>query len=330
MSTAPTAPPALAPSRAKRRPAFGGWLRRQFVQPEPVFAAVEVRSDSLGVLRLSREGGALTVAAATSVKLPEGCLKLSMTEPNLEAPEVFRERLRSALERAGVGPGRAALVLPDPLVRLTLLPPGEALPRGRAQRDELLRFKLRKSVPFEIREAHVACLQDRAGVGGTVVGAIFTPVLQGYEEVCRSLGLEPGLVQVSALALLSAAPEADDRDWLLVNWERGYVTLALVRRGWPMLVRTLTGASTLDPGEVSREVATTLLYHRERLGGTALGRVLLRSGAHPAAEVMGSLAETLGFPPTLYDAWGQLQHGELGPAGQALAGAAACLLGDRP
>ena len=330
MSTAPAARPLPAPARAKRGPALGGWFRRQFVQPEPVLAAVEVRSDSLGVLRLGREGGALTVAAATSVELPEGCLKLSMTEPNLEAPEVFRQRLRSALERAGVGPGRVALVLPDPLVRLTLLPPGEALPRGRDQRDELLRFRLRKSVPFEVREAQVACLQDRTGTGGTVVAAIFGPVLHGYEDLFRSLGLEPGLVQVSALALLSAAPETDGQDWLLINWEPGYVTLALVRRGWPLLVRTLTGASTLDPREVSREVATTLLYHRERLGGSALGQVLLRSGAHPAAEVVASLAEPLGFPPTLYDAWGRLRHGELGPAGQALAGAAACLLGDRP
>ncbi|HLA78200.1 MAG TPA: hypothetical protein VJU18_11525 [Vicinamibacteria bacterium] len=328
MSTVPVAPPASAAAPARRRPALGGWLRRQFVQPEPVFSAIEVRADSLGVLRLTRGAGAPTVAAATSVELPAGCLRLSMTEPNLEAPQVFRERLASALERAGVGPGRVALVLPDPLVRLTLLPPGEELPRGRAQRDELLRFKLRKSVPFEIREAHLACLPDRAGTGGTVVAAIFRPVLGGYEDLCRSLGLEPGLVQVSALALLSAASETDDQDWLLVNWEPGYLTLALVRRGWPVLVRTLTGASTLDPAEVSREVATTLLYHRERLGGAALGRVLLRSGVHPVAEVTPILAETLGFAPTPYDAWGRIEHGELGPAGHALAGAAACLLGD--
>ncbi len=328
MSTVPATAPGSGSAPLRRRSGLLGWLRRQFLQPEPVLTALEVRADSLGVLRLARERGALTVAAAASVDLPAGCLKLSMTEPNLEAPEVFRERLRSVLERAGVGPSQVALVLPDPLVRLTLLPPTDELPRGRAQRDELLRFKLRKSVPFEIRDAQLACLQDKAGTGGTVVGAVSRPVLSGYEEVCRSLGLEPGLVQVSALALLAAAGESDGSDWLLLNWEPGYLTLVLVRRGWPMLLRTLTGASTVDPAEVSREVATTLLYHRERLGGSALGRVLLRSGARPAAEVAPILAGTLGFPPTAYDAWGRLKHGELGPAAQALAGAAACLLGD--
>ena len=78
-------------------------------------AAVEVRARSLGVVRLARDGRRVSLAAAASLDLPPGAVRLSMTQPNLADPRAFQETLRSVLERAGaLHVGRVALVLPDP------------------------------------------------------------------------------------------------------------------------------------------------------------------------------------------------------------------------
>jgi hypothetical protein len=115
-----------------------------------------------------------------------------------------------------------------------------------------------------------------------MVGAIHRPVLEGYEAACRAVGLHPGLVEISGLALLTAAFAARPAaDRLLVNWDEGYVSLILARGEWPILVRTLTSEAASSADDIAREVGNTVLYYRERLAGPGLADVLVRSAAFP-------------------------------------------------
>ncbi len=322
MTTAPA--PAIA-SRGQR------WIRRQLLDAERPLVAVEVRARAVGAVRLTREGRRLVLGAAASLDLPEGTLRLSMTEANIVDRAAFRDVLRAALEKAGaLTATRVALVLPDPVARVALLAGSDVPGKGRAA-EELIRFKLRKSLPFDVRETRLAFAASGPRAGDTVlVAAVFRPVLEAYEEACRDLGLHPGLVELSGLALLNAAFGAlPPADRLLVNWDHGYVTLLLARGEWPLLVRTLTGPPADEPREVAREVTNTLLYYRERLDGTRLERVLLRSAALPTSQAAGILEESLGVRPETVEPWQALRAPDLGPVGQALAGAAACLLGGR-
>jgi hypothetical protein len=151
-------------------------------------------------------------------------------------------------------------------------------------------------------------------------------IVDGYEEVCRSLGLEPGLVELSGLALCrSAFGAGSSGDRLLVNWDEGYATLVLVREGWPVLARTLTGPIVSASAEVAREAAQTLVYARERLASTGLVQVVVRSAVLPAEEAAAVLEAPLGILPETISPWRALGSADPGPAAQALAGAAACL-----
>ena len=140
----------------------------------------------------------------------------------------------------------------------------------------------------------------------------------------------PGVVELSGLALLNAAfgsrPPADR---LLVNWDDGYVTLLLARGEWPLLVRTLVGEAAASPDEVAREVGNTLIYYRERLGGTALAQAVVRSALLPADQALSLLEGPLEMKPELLEPWPAVRAGEMGRAGQTLAGAAACVVGSR-
>jgi type IV pilus assembly protein PilM len=304
-----------------------GWMRRQFLEPDRPTVAVEVRVSSVGVLRVRREKGRLVVGAAAVLELPQGTLSLSLTQPNIVDGERFRQAVHGALERAGIlGGARVALVLPDTAARVTLVPVVEVPTRKASEVDELLRFRLRKSIPFEVREARLAyATAGKAPADTMVVATAFGPVVAQYEDVCRSLDLEPGLVEIAGLTLARAAFHARaSGDGLLVNWDDGYVTLVLARNGWPILVRTLSGAAASSPGDVVREVSSTLIYYRERLGGSGIATAFVRSAVFPAEDAVNALAPVVGFAPAVLDAWAPF-GGAPAEVSQALAGAAAAL-----
>jgi hypothetical protein len=307
------------------------YLEQRFVEPERPGVAIEVRARSVGVVRVVRHGAETVLGAAALVELPAGVLNLSMTETNVKDAATFTRTLESALAKAGAaGATRVALVLPDPVARVALFPSAEIAAKKRTQVEELIRFKARKSVPFDIREATLAYLAGTAaGSDQTLVAAIARPVLEGYEAACRAVKLEPGLVELAGPALVAAAFEGlPVADRLLVNWDEGYLSLVLARGTWPLLVRTIAGEPAASPTEVAREVSNTVLYYRERLGGRGLAATVLRSAFLPAAEAASLLAGPLGETPAILDGLIGLKGAEPGGvASHVLAGAIASARG---
>jgi type IV pilus assembly protein PilM len=303
-------------------------LRARFLAAPHPEVAIEVRARSLGLVRLGREGQRTALAAAVLTPLPPGTLTISLTQPNVTDAAAFGTALRGLVERAGVARGTGvALVLPDPLARIALAPAAEVKPGRRAGAEEMVRFRLRKSLPFDVREARVGQVV-LPGVPGrepvAMVAAILGSVLDGYEEALREVGLEPGFVELSGLALLRAASDGA-ADQLLLNWEEGYLSLVLSVGGQPALVRTLGAEAATRPEDALREIASTMLYYREKLGGTGLARALLRSAALPPAEAAALLAPALGIEPRVFE-WSALPGVDRAALGQPLAGAAACVL----
>jgi hypothetical protein len=328
------APAPVRPARARsalelRAASSLAWLRRTFVQPETPLVAVEVHATSVGIVRARKERRGLSLAAATRVDLAADVLQLSMTQPNLLDPERFALALRGALERAGIlGGARVALVLPDLLARVNVLSATEVVARKRAELDEVVRFKLRKSVPFEIREARLAYTSTGSRAEDRmVVAAAFAPVVAAYEDACVSVGLEPGVVELAGLVLARAAFAGTQGDRLLVNWDEGYLTVLVLRDGWPLLVRTLPGEVAGTLASVVREVHNTVTYHRERLGGAALLEAALRSAVVPADEMRAALEPVLAVPTRVVDPWAALGGASMPDVAQSLAAAAACVGG---
>lgn len=294
-------------------------LQRRLFEPDYPLLAVEVRPRGLGVVRVQRQRGHLELGAAVMQELPEGCLALSLSEPNLAAPEAFQAALRAALERAGAaGAARACLVLPDPCARVALVAADDLPGKRAAEVAELVRFRLRKSLPFDVRDAHLAYHRPGAAeaAGGSLpVLAVARPVIEQYEAALLAVGLHAGLVELCGLVCLAAALHGRpaDEDRVVVNWDDGYVSLLVTRAGRLAVVRTL--ALPADPAagaaDVQREVFNTLLYYRERLGGPGLAGATLRSAAVPADEAAALLAETLELVPEPLDPWTLVA----GPAG---------------
>jgi hypothetical protein len=302
------------------------WLQTRFREPEPALVAVEVRSRAVGVVRVAREGNRSRVAAAASLELPAGALAPSVAQANVKDPAALQAVLRAALERTGVlGGARVALVVPDPAVRVALLPASELPPGKPSEVEEVVRFKLRKTLPFEVKDAAVSVGRGPGASSPAVVAVMPHAVLREYEVACESLALHPGLVVPSGLALASAVgPGLGGGDHVLLNWDHAAASIVVLRDGWPLLVRTFVGEGAVQPDAVARELASTGVYFTERLGGAAFQSLTVRA-AHPDGLAGLDALRMAGLPPVrLADPWAAL-GGAVDALAQPLAGAAAVL-----
>lgn len=306
------------------------WLARTLVEPPLPLVAVEVRSRAVACVRLGRDGTRLALAAAAAVELAPGVVEPSLGKPNVLDPDGLRSALRAALERAGaLSGGAVSLVVPDPAVRLTLVP-SEGLRGLRSRRgevEETVRFRLHKALPaeFDVRSARLAW--RAAGPDELLVAVASDEVVRSYEEALGALGFHPGLVEPAGLALasLGAGKGADDAaERLLVNWDHGYVSFQVFRGARPILLRTLPREDGAEA--VARHAAQTLRFHREQLGGRGFDEVALRAAAVAPAEASEAIAGATGVFPRLVRPWAALGDAEDGEAAQAVAGAAACVL----
>jgi hypothetical protein len=302
----------------------GRWLRRVLLEPEYPAVAVEVRPGAVAAVRITREGGRPALGAAGVVALAPGTLEVSLTKPNVCDRAAFEGALAGVLERTGAqGGGPVSLVLPDSAVRLALVP-SDGLRGLRKDAEDVVRFRLHKALPFDVRAARVAW--EPGGGEQTMVAVALEAVVREYEEALEALGFHPGLVEVSGLAVASrvAGDDPAEGDRLLVNWDEGYVSFLLLRGKEPLMVRTLPGESEVRA--VARQAASTVQFYRDRLGGGALGDAVVRSAERPIEEALEALAPALGLRPRPVAPWAALGTDGADPAGHALAGAAASAL----
>lgn len=284
--------------------ALGRALRRGLLEPDYPLLAVEVRPQAVAVALLAHERGGLALRAAASQDLPAGCLQPGLAQDNVLQPQAFQAALAAALERAGARDAkRCCLVLPDPAGRLALLPADELRGKRAAEVEQLARFRLRKALPFDVREARLAI--GPRGAGAQVPAALMRQsVLEQYERLLADAGLAAGLVELAGWVCLAAAARGrPSGDRLVVNWDAGYVTLAVSRGGQPLVARTLSDAAVEDLEAVQREVHATSLYYRDRLGGPGLSGVTVRCPALPAGEAEALLGGWLSLPVEALDPW---------------------------
>ncbi|MGC9159615.1 MAG: hypothetical protein ACP5FH_11560 [Terracidiphilus sp.] len=219
-----------------------------------------------GVLAAVSAGPGQAPASAYE-PLPQGSLVPGIAETNLRAPEAVANAIRAALGQLAPRSRALTLILPDNVVRVFLLD-FDSLPARAAEAVPILRFRLRKMVPFDV---------ERAGVGYQILvegkteckalaAVIPAPVLEEYENLVRQAGYEPGAVLSSSLAALAAI---DSTDPVLVASLSAQTLTTLIAQGQNLLLyRTLELPG--DRGrwieELRRGVRMAAAYYEDRLG----------------------------------------------------------------
>jgi len=189
--------------------------------------AMEISSDRVAVARWGRSGA----PDAFAVELfPPGAVVPSAVETNLVNLGAAKNAVAKACERLRTKGEDAALILPDPVIRV-FVQHFEDFPRSSEEAIPLLRWKLKKSVPFEADETIISYFrQAPRDAGVDIVTALARlRIIKEYESLAEGVGLQPGVVLSSTLAALSILD--GNRPVLLARISGSALTTAIVRSG---------------------------------------------------------------------------------------------------
>jgi type IV pilus assembly protein PilM len=143
---------------------------------------------------------------ANFVPFDPGVLLVSPAHDNIHQPEKVQEVIGAIAPPNGHRKRRAALILPDYCARIAVLD-FDNFPADPAEQLALLRFRMRKSVPFDVDSSIVSYVaqprkKDKEKI--EVLTAFMSAEIVGrYEAPFRALGFQPGLVTTSSLAALN-------------------------------------------------------------------------------------------------------------------------------
>ncbi len=145
--------------------------------------------------------------SASFASLEAGALVASPVHDNFQQPATVQERIRSILPENGYRKRRAALILPDYCARVTVLD-FDSFPDAPEERLALVRFRLKKSVPFDVDSAVVSFIVQTSrhtshGKVEVLAAIIADEIVTRYEGPFRALGFHPGFVTTSSLAALN-------------------------------------------------------------------------------------------------------------------------------
>ncbi|MGO9519117.1 MAG: hypothetical protein ACLPND_18955 [Candidatus Korobacteraceae bacterium] len=249
--------------------------------------ACEITAERVVAARAGEGGKALEAAAAQ--KLAEGALTPGLTQANVAAREAVVAALRDSLSAVAGRSGDLCLVIPDAATRIMLLD-FETLPDKPQEADAVVRFRLKKSLPFDVDQSSVSF--DRQGTSNPIrVVAAVTPraVLEEYESLVREAGYNPGAVLPSMIAALGAVDGS--RPTMVIKVERGATTFAIVDQNQLLLYRALDNSGATVTGEsLVDDVNTSLVYFEDRYT-VGVDRVLV-VGVESAQELQAALNQT--------------------------------------
>lgn len=266
-----------ARTSTKRSAASGlaGW----FSSPPPA-AAVEIGAGRVTAVVVGTVDGQPAITAHASERLPDGVVAPSLTAPNLTDKPAVAAAVKSVLGTVGVSRGRVALVIPDGAAKVSLVH-FDTVPAKAEDLAQLVRWQVRKAVPFPLEQAQVSWTRGVAEGAGAdyVVTVARQDIVADYEEVTAGAGVQVGLVDLATFNLVNlllaggeAAGVPASGDWLVVHVTPDASTMAIVRDGALLLFRhrPIEGEGSLaDLGH------QTAMYYEDRLNGRGLAHAVV-------------------------------------------------------
>ena len=215
--------------------------------------------------------------------LRPGVLMPAIGELNMTSPEAVSLAIRNALASISPRTRAVTVVIPDTAVRVFVLD-FDTLPARASEAIPVLRFRLRKMVPFDVEHAGLSyqLLSETKTEARVLVAVLPSNILEEYETVVRAAGYEPGAVIPSALAALATVDSSEPL--LAACLSKVAITTSITRGNDLLLYRTLDLPD--DPEqrllEVQRSVAVAAAYYEDKV--SVLPKKLYFAGNGTAAE----------------------------------------------
>ena len=248
-------------------------------------------------------GKTLGVESGLSLAFPPGTMQLSRREPNVINPQAFVATVREAHLRLLTKARTVSVSLPDATGRVVLLDL-EARFKNREEGLDIIRWKLKKSLPFDISTVHLdyqTLAEKENGSVSLLASLISRPVITQYEELFIEAGLEPKFLDFTSFnlyRLFSQRLEMSDNG-ALVTFYAGAMTVLIFFGGVLSFYRTKETVG--DAQNLYREVNSSFLVYGDKHPGQAVTEVFCMTGSSDAEGFRALVAEASGLEPVLLD-----------------------------
>lgn len=223
--------------------------------------ACEIAADRVMAGRLAEKGS--TLEACATRELAPGSVVPDLVENNLRQQEVVRAGIESVLSGVAGRSKDVIAIVPDAAVRVVMVE-FDSLPSDTEEALGVVRFRLKKSLPFDVEKAKVSYHAQKSSDGVRVVAAVaLASVVEDYEAAFRDAGYNPGVILPSMLAALGAA-EAK-KPTLVIKVDAHTTSIAILNEDQLQLFRTLENPRgvTITGEQLAEEVYPSVVFFQD-------------------------------------------------------------------
>lgn len=223
--------------------------------------ACEISADRVLAGRVIDGGSGLEACAAR--ELAPGSVVPDLVENNLRQREVVRSGIQEALGSVAGRSKDVIAIVPDAAVRVMLVE-FDTLPSDQEEALGVVRFRLKKSLPFDVEKAKVSYHSQKIGDEVKVVAAVaLGSVIEDYEAIFREAGFAPGVVLPSTMAALGAAD--GKKPTMVIKVDAHTTSIAILNEDQLQLFRTLENARgvTINGEQLAEEVYPSIVFFQD-------------------------------------------------------------------
>ena len=223
--------------------------------------ACEISADRVLAGRVVDDGSGLEACAAR--ELAPGSVVPDLVENNVRQRSVVRDGIESALGGVSGRSKDVIAIVPDAAVRVMLVE-FDTLPSDEQEALGVVRFRLKKSLPFDVEKAKVSYHAQRVADEMKVVAAVaLGTVIEDYEAAFRDAGFDPDIVLPSTLAALGAAD--GKKPTMVIKVDAHTTSIAILNEDQLQLFRTLENARgvTINGEQLAEEVYPSIVFFQD-------------------------------------------------------------------
>ena len=223
--------------------------------------ACEISADRVLAGRVVENGSGLEACAAQ--ELAPGSVIPDLVESNLRQRAAVRDGIESALGGVAGRSHDVIAIVPDATVRVMLVE-FDTLPSDHEEALGVVRFRLKKSLPFDVDKAKVSYHAQKVDNEVRVVAAVaLGSVIEDYEAAFHDAGFNPGVVLPSTLAALGAAD--GKRPTMVIKVDAHTTSIAILNQDQLQLFRTLENSRgiTISGEQLAEEVYPSIVFFQD-------------------------------------------------------------------
>jgi type IV pilus assembly protein PilM len=282
---------------------------------------VEINHSGVAFALLGGSPAAPRLERVASAPLVPGALRVSLRETNILDPFAFCTALRNAHNLLLFNGTRLSVTLPDAVGRIMMLDV-EGRFKSRAEGLDIIRWKLKKNLPFEVADTHLDYQQLSVRENGDMalmVALVSRTVIGQYEEQIMAAGFTPSRIDFNSFNLYRTFENRLNlqEDFALISFFDSTLSLMMFVDGILEFqrIKELPGSPGVD-SRVFMEINSSLMVYRDRFPERPIKHVACVAPPEVARDYCGMVSEATGLEASLLEVKTVVQPSDSAPADQ--------------